>query len=159
MLWKLQTRDDVLASGETVNKDKCKDIGFNMRTLLLKGSTEQRNKLTIYTQLEILPAKIPRYHTTISEDSTSSNREDLLIHNPFKGDESENAPFECSVLYDFLSSYNNDRIIKMVDSLMTITKLLENQKGFKEQRYREAVEKGKQDSIIEHMSYVRQNGA
>ena len=155
MLWKVQRRDDFLGSGETIDKNRCKDIGLNMKTLLSKGSSEQRIKLPIYTQLEILPAKIPPYDTTISEDNTSSDKENLLILNSFRGDESENPPFESSVLYDFLSSYNNDRIIKMVDSLMTITKLLENQKGFKEQRYREAVEKGKQDSIIEHMSDVR----
>ena len=148
MLWKLKTRDHFLASGETIDRNRCKDIGLNMKTLLLKGSSEHRTKLPIYTQLEILPAKIPRYHTTIIEDSTSSDKENLLILNSFKGDESENPPFESSVLYDFLSSYNSDRIMKMIDSVMAIINLLENQKGYEEQRYRETVEKGKIDAII-----------
>ena len=148
MLWKVQRRDDFLGSGETIDKNRCKDIGLNMKTLLSKGSSEQRIKLPIYNQLEILPAKIPRYHNTISEDSISSDKENIVILNSFKGDESENPPFESSVLYDFLSSYNSDRIIKMVDIIMNTINLIKNQKGYEEQRYREAVEKGKRDSII-----------
>ena len=140
-------RPVLLASGNTMDEGRWKDVWEKINSLLLQESLKKKKKLPIYAQLEPLTISIPCRGSLFGrEDSKASEYENTSTKDRSMQAHLKNPPFENSILYDFIYSYEKDEITKLLDTIATIINSMEDQDASTAKRSHRLAEKGLLDA-------------